>query len=612
MYEFPPFRLDPTNQSLLRLEGAEKPVRIHLAPKAYSILHHLVENAERLVTHSELIEKIWPDTYVQPEVVASHIRDIRAALEDDARKPKFIETLSRRGYRFIGKTVSSSPVFVQHRDGIRDRRLVGRDAALAQLTQSYRSCCDGRRELVFIVGEQGIGKTALCLEFIRRLEATQQSPYIAWGQCIEGYGGEAPYYPMIKAVADLCARTGEAVVNVLVAKAPTCIVQFSDLVTREQRLILEREVRGATTERMLRELFQALQEVSLIRPLVVVLDDLQWVDGATLDVISAFARGRESARVLIIATFRPLDAVLNKNPVQTLKQELLAQRLCSEIGLHRLTQTDVTDYVQVAYPRSDSTTELATLLYRRSEGNPLFMTAALEHSVAQGLLIEDQGQIHPTIPLSQVELELPQSLSRVVEAQIERLSTEEQTILESASVAGVTFSPAIIAPAADSEVQHVEDLCHHLARRMHVIRSSGTELLASGAISSRYEFVHALYREVLYERQAPGRRAIRHQRVGEALDKLHKTQAGEAAAELAYHFECAGDWFRAVQHLSTAAEVSERRYRHREAASFLLHANELAERIPKESRSRLESKILQQLSNVSCVSRGIEDPGIKQ
>lgn len=104
MYEFSLFRLDAANQSLLRNAPNGETQRIQLRPKAFSILQYLMDNAGRLVTHDELMEQFWRNTYVQPEVLASDIRDIRAALGDDARKPTFIEMVARRGYPHTRKT----------------------------------------------------------------------------------------------------------------------------------------------------------------------------------------------------------------------------------------------------------------------------------------------------------------------------------------------------------------------------------------------------------------------------------------------------------------------------------------------------------------------------
>jgi DNA-binding winged helix-turn-helix (wHTH) protein len=96
-----PFRFDTANQCLWRSHDTGEYERVLLAPKAFGVLRYLVEHPNRLVTHSELIEALWPDTFVQPAVLSSHIRDLRSALGDNPKNPRFIETLARRGYRFI-------------------------------------------------------------------------------------------------------------------------------------------------------------------------------------------------------------------------------------------------------------------------------------------------------------------------------------------------------------------------------------------------------------------------------------------------------------------------------------------------------------------------------
>lgn len=122
---------------LLEREPSGKDLRIHLPPKAFSLLPHRVNNADRLVTHNDLMNNVWPDTFVQPEVLASHIRDIRAALRDDARQPRFIETLARRGYRFIAKTVGSDTAAAEQSIDLAGGRLVWRDSPFSKLEQSY-------------------------------------------------------------------------------------------------------------------------------------------------------------------------------------------------------------------------------------------------------------------------------------------------------------------------------------------------------------------------------------------------------------------------------------------------------------------------------------------
>ncbi len=159
MKQFRSFRLDTADQSLWLEEK-----RVPLTPKAFAVLSYLVDHAPRLVTHEELLDAVWPRAVVQPEVLSSHIRDLRGALGDDSRNPRFIETLARRGYRFIAPVTAGPP---EAGEGTATR-LVGRARELARLDEYLGLALSGRRQVVFVTGEPGIGKTALVDEFQRR------------------------------------------------------------------------------------------------------------------------------------------------------------------------------------------------------------------------------------------------------------------------------------------------------------------------------------------------------------------------------------------------------------------------------------------------------------
>jgi predicted ATPase/DNA-binding winged helix-turn-helix (wHTH) protein len=163
--EFPPFRLDTVNQCLWRGDGLAEE-RILLAPKAFAVLRYLVEHPGRLVTQDELFEALWPKTYVQPEVLKSHIAAIRAVLGDDARKPIFIETLSRRGYRFIAPVTEGASARPSRMTNLPEAvsELIGREAELRAITALATE-----HRLVSLVGAGGIGKTRLGLEVARHL-----------------------------------------------------------------------------------------------------------------------------------------------------------------------------------------------------------------------------------------------------------------------------------------------------------------------------------------------------------------------------------------------------------------------------------------------------------
>ena len=128
---------------------------------------------------------------------------------------------------------------------------------------------------------------------------------------------------------------------------------------------------------------------------------------------------------------------------------------------------------------------------------------------------------------------------------------------------------------------HFEALCETLARRQHLVRTAGAQQLPDGSLAPRYAFVHALYREVCYWRQAPGRRATLHRRLGEQLEGVFAAQLHDVASELAYHFEAGAAWARAVMYLRLVADTAERRYAYREAAAMLRHALALVDHLPE-------------------------------
>jgi DNA-binding winged helix-turn-helix (wHTH) protein/tetratricopeptide (TPR) repeat protein len=599
MKNFPPFRLDTINQCLWRRRDKRDDERILLTPKSFAVLHYLVQHAGRLVTHDELLEAVWPGTYIQPQAIKKSIVDLRIALEDRAKKPLFIETLHRRGYRFIAAVSEGTGLPFAVPAAPARSRIVGREQPLAELRDCLENALRGERQIVFITGEPGIGKTALADESQRQAVAAVPGLRIALGQCVEGYGGKEAYYPMLEALGQLCRGPGgDSVVETLAAQAPTWLVQFPALVKREQREMLQREIVGATRERMLREIGDALETLTAASPLLLVLEDLQWVDHSTVDLISAMARRRAPAKLMLISTKRPLDIVVPEHPLKALEQELLLHHLCREITLEPLGEAQVAEYLAAESSEATLPEGLVKLLYSHTEGNPLFMVAALDHMIERGLVSREGGAWKLRAPLEEIALGVPQKLRRMIEAQINRLTPEEQRALEAASVAGMAFSPEICAAAAYLGRDTFEDLCEQLSRRHHIVRSAGTQQFPEGTVCSRYEFVHALYREVSYRLLAPARRANLHLHIGERLETLFRANLSKVAAELVPHFEEGSDWTRAVKYLQVEAETAGKRYAPREAADLLQHAVELSGKLPEEERAGNEIEILKKLAAI--------------
>jgi len=602
MKQFAPFRLDAVNQCLWRRgEGAEDE-RILLTPKAFAVLRYLVEHAGRLVTQDQLLEAVWPDTFVQPEVLKYQIADIRSTLGDHPKNPLFIETRPRRGYRFIAAVSDGESVEpAASRTAVRGK-LVGRLRELGALQACLRRALSGQRQMVFITGEPGIGKTALVDEFQRHAAEEEPSLRIARGQCVEGFGGAEPYYPMLDALGQLChGPEGNRMVEILAAQAPTWLVQFPALLKREQRQTLQREIQGATRDRMLREIREAIDTLNLEAPLLFVFEDLQWVDSSSVDLISAFARQRTTAKIMVIVTKRPVDLAPPEHPLKRLKQDLLVHHLCQEIGLAPLAKADVAEYLDAESPGGSLPEGFAELIHRHSEGIPLVMVATLEHMTEQGLISRDNGKWRLRVPLEQIDIEVPETLRQVIEAQIERLTGEQQRMLEVASVDGVLFSASVNAIPANLDEEKFEDLCDELSRRHQIVRWVGSRQFPDGTVSPSYGFVHAFYREVFYRRQTPGRRAKVHLRLGERLEQLFSKHESQVAAELAGHFEQGGDWRRAIKYLRLAADTAGRRFEPRLTTEILEHALELAAKLPEAERTAIEIEILEKLAAIYAV-----------
>ena len=594
MKEFAAFRLDTLNQCLWRRGDGGREERILLTPKAFAVLEYLVERSGRLVSHRELLGAVWPNTVVDPQAVKRHVLAVRSALGDRPRESLFIETIPKRGYRFIAPVVEPIATKRPVTFGQPAQALVGRGSALEVLCETWQRAFNGERQIVFINGEVGIGKTAFVEEFQRQVAAGERSVHIAHGQCIEGFGSKEAYGAMLEALGRLCrGPQADPIVRILSADAPTWLAQLPGILTREHREVLQYEILGATRERMLREIADALELITAETPLLLVFEDLHWVDGSTVDLLSVLARRRIPAKLMVLATCRPLDPEL---PLKALISDLVVRRFCRKIDLTPLSEVEVEEYLGVQSPASRPPPGLSGLVHRHSEGNPLFMVAALEHMAKRGLLTRVDGQWQLQVPLEQIELEVPDELRHIIEAQIERLSTEEQSALELASTAGVLFSANMISSGADNDSRGVEDIYEELSRRHHIVKWAGTQSLPDGSATERYQFVHVLYRQVLYDRQLPARKARLHRQIGERLVAMHAQRMEDVVPELAYHFEQAGDWPRAIEYLRRAADIAERRYAHRQAESMLVQALRLVRHLAEPQRAQAEPKLLAALA----------------
>ncbi|HEX2452438.1 MAG TPA: AAA family ATPase [Vicinamibacterales bacterium] len=588
MKHFHSFRLDTTNQCLWR--GDE---RVPLAPKAFDLLRYLVEHGDRLVPQEEILEALWTDTYVNPEVVKKYILGIRKVLGDRPEKPEFIRTFPKRGYQFIApvtddrETSAARPAHA--------RPLIDRGAARAQLETCLEQAQRGVRQVVFVTGEAGVGKTTFVDLFVRRV-ALRPDVRIGRGQCIETFGGQEAYYPVLEAVDQLVRRSDdERLLQLLRKGAPTWLLQFPALVKADQRDALQRETIGATRERMVREICEVFEAIGTDRVLIVVLEDVHWADLATLDVVSTFARRREPARVLVVATQRPSVGAADPASVR-LQQDLAIRGLCESIALDAFERTEVSEYLALEFDHATFATDLSSAIHRHSGGNALFVSAVVRELVADGVVRREGDTWKLTTPVDRIEPGVPASLQDMLRTQFDQLSTDEQRALRSASVIGDRFAAWTLA-ADGGELEHVEAVCERLAERRRFIRSAGIAELPNGTMSAFYEFHHSLYRQAIYRLLSEVVRSKLHRAAAGRLAMLFGPESLALAPQLAMHFELAHDYERAVQYLMLTAANAVRRFAVRDSLDVLQQAMRLVPRLPPERRTALEVEILERIGD---------------
>lgn len=584
--------LDTSNMCLWR-NGAQ----IDLPPKPFAVLRHLVENPNRLVTHDELLDAVWPETYVQPQVLRTYMLDLRRLLGDDAERPRFIQTLPKRGYRFVAPVTDQSdkPAKQDQPADIPARRLVGRDEELFRLQRHAEQFMRGQRAVVLVTGEAGIGKSALADAFCEWAIASFDISVVR-GQCVEGFGSKEAHYPVMEALRELCASpVGERACNVLARMAPEWLAMLG----REGEAS-----RVALQEPRVGDLCAALEEIAADKPLVLIFEDLHWADDGTLQLISALARRRARASLMVLATYSPRDL---SHQVKGLRQDLLMRRLCAEIGLGPLPRSAVGELVRRELRQEAEPAGLTDFVHRHSEGNPLFVLTILEHLIAQRFVererADDTARWQLRVSFEEMEASVPDGLAQMIELEMERLSPGEQRLLEAGSLMRIAFPAWAVAAALDEDAAAVEEACDEMARRLYFVERAGQDELPDGSRSAFYVFAHGLYREALYQRQTSTRRAQRHVRIATRLGQLFAGREASVAREMALHYECAEDWRLAADTLRSAARHAEQREACTEAGELLEHALQVAGKLSGAERMQAEDEIRAHLLHL-CAESG--------
>src|SRR5262245_43378805 len=596
---FGPFRLDVAHGRVWQGDQVTA-----LRPRTVAMLRYLMEHPRRLVTKAELRQHVWGGMHVSDTVLRVCVQEIRAALGDSATAPSYLETVEREGYRWLlGGDLEVPPA-------LRPGPVVGRQRAVETLERWVQPAAHRSRQLVCVSGDAGVGKAAvgdLCLARV----GVGSTVRMARGHCVEQYGEGEPYLPVLEALGQLSRGPGHREVRAALRRyAPMWLGQLPGLLPEVELERLQRQVQGATPARMLRELAEVLDVLTADVPLVLVLEDLHWSDRSTVEALTAVAQRREPARLLVLGTYRPVEAALRGHPLRGMAQELCGRGQAVELRLELLPVEAVAAYLagRLGGPVAGS---LAAFIHARTEGHALFLVTILEHLVQQGLVVRHAGEWVLRAGGEAQVASLPEEVRQLLLRRIEALPPEVRQVLEAASVAGEAFEVAVVAASLECPVEEVEARCEALAAQHHVIEDTGLIAGPEGMRGGAYRFQHVLYQQVLYEQVGTGRRAQLHRRLGAWLEASAGARAGDLAAQLTVHFERGGEVPRAVSYWQQVGEQAARRHTHPEAIAALRQGLPLLATLPDSpERTRQELALQHTLGELLIAAKGRAAPEV--
>jgi predicted ATPase/DNA-binding winged helix-turn-helix (wHTH) protein len=576
---------------------------VKLRPKSFEVLAYLVQHQGRLVTKDELIGAVWPDAFITDNSLAQCLLEVRRALADDAQQ--LIRTVARRGYTFTGAItvpirpprggVSGDSSEPSAESGGEPAALsweppafVGRERETKRLAEHFQRMLGGAGKILFLTGEAGIGKSAMAEEFMRSVRRRRPELLLATGRAVEQYGTGEAYLPFLDALSALLRERGDSLPALLRAHAPTWCLQLPAFGSSGDLDQLRRETVGATKDRMLREMGDALGVLSSTAPLLLLLEDLHWADPLTVDLLRYLGHRVTGQRVLLLATFRLEELLVGNHPLKNCKIEMQAHQQCDEIALGALNAEDIANYLDLRFSPNDFPGELAGLIRKRTEGQPLFTVSLLEFLAGRGDIAPADSRWRLARSLGEMDLEIPESVRAMIRRKSEALDAGSRLALQYASVQGEEFLSTVLARLLDTDDLKVEEQLAALARTHRLIELRGEEELPDGSMATRYAFEHALYQNVFYEELVSRRRALLHARAGEQLLLHYSDRAPRIAVQLAMHFERGRVWARAIEFLLHAGANARSVYANTQAEGHYTHALDLAARLPPESRAETE------------------------
>jgi DNA-binding SARP family transcriptional activator/predicted ATPase len=528
---------------------------------------------------------------------------------------------------------------------------VARERELVRL----RACLDRalacRGQVVFVIGEAGSGKTALLQEFARRAIDTSTELIVAGANCNAHTGIGDPYLPFREILGlltgDVEARSGAGMISLahirrlralipvavpalvdggadligtfvpgapLAERAAASTPHQAELLARLERIVERKAAEsGAPSpdqQRMFEQYTNVLTALAAQRPLLLVLDDLQWADAASINLLFHLGRRIERSRILIVGAYRPDDVAIGRagerHLLEPVVNELTRYFGDVRVDLDRANDEEGRRFVDALLDSEPNRLgpDFRAALYHQTEGQPLFTVELLRGLQERGDLVQDEDGRWVAGPALGWET-LPARIEGAIAERIGRLPEELMEALAVASVEGEVFTAEVIArvQAADAQAM-VRRLSGALERRQRLVRSEGSQTLGEQRVS-RFRFRHFLFQKYLYNHLDAAERAYLHEDVGDALEALYGERAEAIAVQLARHFAEAGRAAKAVGYLLDAGKQGLRLSAHQEAIAHVTRGLALLATLPKmPERARQELMLHTSLGSALVATKG--------
>jgi len=445
----------------------------------------------------------------------------------------------------------------------------------------------GRGILVFIAGEAGIGKTRLSEEFTKL--AAKKGCRVMVGRCVPD--APVPYLPFQDALEHYLgvksrAKTSrhQRIVESIKRASPE-IVEATPIVgsVLKASAALYREYRGvdlspeSKSERAFHATLEFLRKISLKHPVLIVLDDLQWADSASIQLLHFLARNLGDVRVFIVATYRPEDVSAQKDEkVHPLLDSLRIMRregICRELFLGNLNFDEIRLAIE-GMLGSKIDTELVQKIASESEGNPLFAVEIVRLLVFTKSIAFQDG-VWKTV--GQVQIDIPSTVKEVILRRIERLSKEERRILECAAVVGEWFDPNVLEEALRLERLNLLEILDSVERNSQLVR----------AADGLYHFSHGKICEFTYEQVSFPRRKELHRIIAHVIESRLPDEA--LYGKLSAHFCSAGEDNNCLKYSLLAGQNCLKNFATMEAIPYFQRVIKMAKDSPSLREERLQA-----------------------